>query len=274
MCRWLIYKGSETKLHNILFEGHNSIIKQSYKKTFTPFLEEPNRRDHEINADGFGIGWYKDNIYEPCTYVSVKPPWSEVNIKNLSKYIDSKLIFAHIRAIKPLSISLVHEFNCHPFSHKNFIFMHNGDLRNFISFKKKIINELNDDIYNIIKGNTDSEYAFALFLNLLDKKLFYEGGRLDISEFKNKVITLINKLVEYGCNEPMSMNFAFSDGNTLVCTRYLNDDNDEPPSLHYKITHNNIIISSEPTDKDNSWVFIPKNSIVTYAQNKIVIENL
>ena len=62
MCRWLIYFGNEILLKEILFNGENSIIKQSYKKTFTPFLEEPNKRDHEINADGFGIGWYSKNI--------------------------------------------------------------------------------------------------------------------------------------------------------------------------------------------------------------------
>ena len=48
MCRWLIYFGNEILLKEILFNGENSIIKQSYKKTFTPFLEEPNKRDHEI----------------------------------------------------------------------------------------------------------------------------------------------------------------------------------------------------------------------------------
>ena len=99
MCRWLIYFGDTITLHDILFDGHNSIIKQSYKKTFTPFLEEPNSRDHEINADGFGVGWYHDQINDPCLYISTKPPWSDINIKRISKYIKSKLVFTHIRAI-------------------------------------------------------------------------------------------------------------------------------------------------------------------------------
>jgi glutamine amidotransferase len=266
MCRWLIYIGDNITINNILFDGHNSIIKQSYKKTFTPFLEEPNIRDHIINADGFGVGWYNINFLEPCLYISTNTPWSDINIRRVSRYIESKLIFAHIRAIKPLSISLVHEYNCHPFTHKNFMFMHNGDLKNFINFKKRIINDLDDDVYKIIKGNTDSEYAFALFLNFLDKDLFINGGNLDYILFKKNVIKLIEKLIDYGDNIPMSMNFAFTDGKTIICTRYINAD-DEPPSLYYRILNNNIIISSEPVDYDDSWVYIKKNSIITYKNN-------
>lgn len=266
MCRWLIYTGDLITIKNILFNGHNSIIKQSYKKTFTPFLEEPNIRDHLINADGFGIGWYNNDFLEPCLYISTNTPWSDINIRRISKYIQSKLIFAHIRAIKPLSLSLVHEYNCHPFTHNNFMFMHNGDLTNFINFKKKIINDLDDDVYKIIKGNTDSEYAFALFLNFLDKDIFTNGGKLDHLLFKKIVIMLIHKLNNYGDNIPMSMNFAFTDGEIIICTRYINAD-DEPPSLYYRILNNNIIISSEPIDYVNSWIYIEKNSIITYKNN-------
>ena len=273
MCRWLIYFGESINLKQILFHGENSIIKQSYKKTFTPFLEEPNKRDHEINADGFGVGWYVDNFIDPCLYISTKTPWSDINIKRLSKYIMSKIIFAHIRAIKPLSISLVHEYNCHPFSHNNFMFMHNGDLKNFIEFKKKIIGDLDDDVYKIIKGSTDSEYAFALFLSLIDKKYFLDGGILEPNSFKNHVKTTIERLVEYGNNIPMSMNFAFTDGKTVICTRYINNE-EEPPSLYYRLLDNNIIISSEPVDYDENWIYIKKNSIISYYNNNIYFDNI
>ena len=273
MCRWLIYYGDSIKLHDILFDGHNSIIKQSYKKTFTPFLGEPNIRDHEINADGFGVGWYNDNINDPCLYISTNTPWSDINIKRLSKYIESKVIFTHIRAIKPLSISIVHEYNCHPFTHKNFMFMHNGDLKNFIDFKKKIINDIGDDIYKIIKGNTDSEFAFALFLELLDYKFFLNGGYIEPLALKETIIKLMKKLIEYGNNVPMSMNFAFTDGKTIISTRFINS-NEEPPSLYYRILDTNIIISSEPVDYDESWNYIEKNSIITYSNSKIHIEKI
>ena len=271
MCRWLIYFGNEILLKEILFTGENSIIKQSYKKTFTPFLEEPNKRDHEINADGFGIGWYSNKIEEPCIYISTNTPWSDVNIKRLSNHISSKFIFAHIRAIKPLSQSIIHEYNCHPFNYKNFMFMHNGDLKNFVSFKKKIIHNLNDKVFNLIKGNTDSEFVFAIFLNFLSKKIFKKGGILEINYFRSLVLKTIKKIESYQPNIPMSMNFAFTDGKSIICTRYINT-NEEPPSLYFRVMNKSVIISSEPVDYDDNWKYITKNNLVIYNKNTISIE--
>lgn len=271
MCRWLIYLGNEIPLNNILFNGENSIIKQSYKKTFTPFLEEPNERDHEINADGFGIGWYSEDIKEPCIYISTNTPWSDINIKRLSNHISSKFIFAHIRAIKPLSQSIIHEYNCHPFSYKNFMFMHNGDLKNFNNFKKKIINYLSDNVFNLIKGSTDSEYVFAIFLNFLSKKIFKNGGELEVNYFKTIVLKTIKKIESYQSKIPMSMNFAFTDGKTIICTRYINND-EEPPSLYFRVLDSSVIISSEPVDYDDNWKYITKNNLVIYNKNTISIE--
>ena len=273
MCRWLIYFGNEILLNKILFNGENSIIKQSYKKTFTPFLEEPNKRNHEINADGFGIGWYSKNIIEPCLYISTNTPWSDINIKRLSKHISSNLIFAHIRAIKPLSSSIVHEYNCHPFIHKNFMFMHNGDLKNFLSFKKKIIYDLKDNVFNIIKGNTDSEYVFSIFLNFLSNDKFENGGDIDINEFKTLVLKTINKIESYQSEIPMSMNFAFTDGKTIICTRYINSD-EEPPSLYFRFLDETIIVSSEPVDYIDNWNYISKNNLIIYNKNSITIEEI
>ena len=71
----------------------------------------------------------------------------------------------------------------------------------------------------------------------------------------------------------MSMNFAFTDGNTIICTRYINND-EEPPSLYYRILNNNIIISSEPVDYDENWIYIKKNSIISYYNNNIYFDDI
>ena len=275
MCRLFIYFGDSINFKEILFSQKHSIIKQSYMKTYTPFLNIPNIRDHEFNVDGFGIAWYFDNSKNPCLYTSTKPPWNDINIKRLSKYLSSKLIFGHVRAIKPFSKSLVHEYNCHPFQYKNFLFMHNGDIKNFDFYRKNVIGILKNDVYKIIKGNTDSEYAFALFLNILDDKIFKNGGYIkDIGVFRNLINNLINSLLKI-CNDTcMSLNFGITDGNTIICTRFLNCKDEEPPSIHYKTYNNNIMISSEPIDYDDDWTVLGKNKMLIYSNNKIIIYNL
>jgi glutamine amidotransferase len=279
MCRWfLFYSHNKIIMKDLLCKPNNSLIKQSYKKPYSPLLNVPNNRDHEINVDGFGIGWYFDNNIEPCKYLGLKPPWNDINLINISKFIKTHLLFGHIRAIKPFSNSIVHEYNCHPFSYKNFLFMHNGDISNFSSFKKSVVTYLNDDVYSKIRGNTDSEFCFAIFLNMLKKKFYNNGGYLPPQYFKHLVLRVIKKIYHFSIkndiNSSLSLNFAFTDGRTIICTRFLNKKNEEPPSLYYYKKNNNVIISSEPIEyEDPDWNLLDKNNLIIIKKNlKISIE--
>jgi len=266
MCRWFIYYGDEIILEDILYKHNNSIIKQSYLKKYTPFLEEPNIRDHEINVDGFGIGWYIDDGEVPCYYTSIKTPWSDFNLRRLSRIIKSKLIFAHIRAIKPFSSGLIHEFNCHPFQYNNLLFMHNGDFKNFKNYIKLIINKIDDDILINLKGTTDSEYIFLLIISFLKNK------ELNIQNMKYAIIDVI-KYINTIPIPIFSFNIAITNGEFIVFTRYINN-HEKPPSLYYKFYDKNICISSEPINTGEEWTYIPKNVIGYYDGKDINIEKI
>lgn len=281
MCRWfLFYSNNKLIMKDLLCKPSNSLIKQSYKKPYSPLLEEPNNRDHEINVDGFGIGWYFDNNLEPCKYLGLKPPWNDINLINISKFIKTHLLFGHIRAIKPFSKSIVHEYNCHPFTYKNFMFMHNGDISNFNLFKKTVVTYLKDDVYSKIRGNTDSEFCFAIFLNLLKDKYYKNGGYLPPYYFKQLILRLIKKIYHFSIkndkNASLSLNFACTDGKTIICTRFLNFNNEEPPSLYYYKKNNNVIVSSEPIEyEDHNWNLLKKNHILILKKNlNISIEEI
>jgi predicted glutamine amidotransferase len=75
---------------------------------------------------------------------------------------------------------LVSEVNCHPFQYGKFLWMHNGWLAGFMKFKRQLRRSLSDDIYNLIQGTTDSEHAFAVFLNkLVDPLADHSCGNLE-----------------------------------------------------------------------------------------------
>jgi len=44
-------------------------------------------------------------------------------------------------------------------------FMHNGSVEEFSMFKRRLQQQLSDEIFNVVNGNTDSEWSFALFLS-------------------------------------------------------------------------------------------------------------
>lgn len=55
MCRLLAYKGSSVILDKLLYQPEYSLIKKSYNAK---------EMEESLNDDGFGIGWYVDELGE------------------------------------------------------------------------------------------------------------------------------------------------------------------------------------------------------------------
>lgn len=120
MCRLMAYMGSPIIIDKLLYQPKNSLINQSIN---AKELEEP------LNGDGFGIGWYVSDVnYEPVTFVSINPAWSNRNLRNLAPKIRTECFIAHVRAA---SVGEVSESNCHPFQYGSLLMMHNGGVENF-----------------------------------------------------------------------------------------------------------------------------------------------
>jgi glutamine amidotransferase len=114
MCRLMAYYGDEAELAETIIWPERSIIKQSYdarERLLDPSL--PAHLGHgNLNADGFGIGWYSskvnggcgrgdDSDSRPCTFKAITPAWNNENLINLAGKCYSQLCFAHVRAAYP-----------------------------------------------------------------------------------------------------------------------------------------------------------------------------
>jgi glutamine amidotransferase len=115
-------------------------------------------------GDGFGIGYYTDPKLgpEPCIFTSTTPAWNCINLQRIASKTASPLIFAHVRATTEGSLS---DDNCHPFYHNSLMWMHNGGLGGWKYIKRHLGARLADKWYLQVKGGTDSEWAFALYLD-------------------------------------------------------------------------------------------------------------
>ena len=271
MCRFLVYKGSEIIMADLLTRSEHSLIMQSYK------AEE---RKEPLNGDGFGVGWYDyevDNI--PCVFTSVYPAWNNRNLRRLADKIRSTCLFAHVRAASV--DSPVTDLNCHPFQYEQFLWMHNGQLPDFKEIKRQLRESLRDEVYDFIQGNTDSEHAFALFLNILWPHM----DDYSVLTLKNAMISMIEQLNKWydeaGISETSHYNFAVTDGQSLVVTRYAFGSNEKPQSLYYLLgkkfeSHEGeyrmvpadrhpqaVIVASEPlTRLREQWTSVPENHLI------------
>lgn len=270
MCRFVGYVGNKILLADLLSRPTNSLIRQSYKSK---------ERSEPLNGDGFGVGWYTPELSEdPCVFTAVTPAWSNRNLLNLAERVETSCMFAHVRAAS--QGMRVSEANCHPFQYGRFLWMHNGTIEGFYAIKRRLRRSLPDDIYHSIQGTTDSEHAFAVFLNLL-------GGKPEIAtaaELGRGLVQTIWQLEEFGreagITKPSIYNFAVADGRNIATVRYVSDPKIEPISLYFSrrgkyqccdgrpgITEccseeSGIIIASERlTDRNDDWTRVAPNHV-------------
>lgn len=199
-------------------------------------------------GDGFGIGYYTEPKLgpEPCIFTSTTPAWNCVNLQRIASKTASHLIFAHVRATTEGSLS---DDNCHPFYHGSLMWMHNGSLGGWKQIKRPLGQRLADKWYLGVHGGTDSEWAFALYLDTLERMGYDPSyppktgfGPSVLRQAMLKTITQINdfiaaipkSVVEKDNVDTRSLlNFAITDGHSVVCTRYVSSRTDEAASLFY-----------------------------------------
>ncbi|KAG0178258.1 hypothetical protein DFQ29_003695 [Apophysomyces sp. BC1021] len=188
MCRLLLYKGKQPiLLAHLLTNPAHSIINQSFDSKL--------RLDHRrpLNGDGFGVGWYdsepdKESRITPCIFTSVTPAWNNTNLVRLAEKIKSPLVFAHVRASTSGAVT---EANCHPWHYGRIMWMHNGGIAEFDKIKRKLQATLPDELFLFVQGNTDSEWAFALFLSFLSNP---NADTFEHHELKHAMIKTIAQL--------------------------------------------------------------------------------
>lgn len=260
MCRLLGYLGSPILLDYILSKPEHSLIVQSYQpREMTAGL---------LNADGFGIGWYhQTQEIEPFVYKQTMPIWNDVNLEQLSRYIESGCVVANVRSASTgQSVDLS---NCHPFKYQNLLFTHNGVIENFrTSLYKPIRSCLNDEAYLNIQGSTDSEHIFALFLQE------WNQGELPIVVAFQRTLKIIKELSdEYKVG--VSANIIISDGKQIIASRWSNRAN--IPSLYWLRDDINfpqaVLIASEPLFSGD-WHTCAENSILIANNDDIEVYEL
>ncbi|MDP5057762.1 MAG: class II glutamine amidotransferase [Marinomonas hwangdonensis] len=250
MCRWMAYQGEPVYLESLLFKQEHSLIHQSLSAR---------KSEVTVNADGFGLGWY-DEREEPGLYHEILPAWSDSNLKSLAKHIKSGLFFAHVRASTGTETS---RSNCHPFSYKNWLFMHNGQIGGYESLRWQLDRLIPEYLYNERHGATDSELIFLLMI----------ANGLQTNP-EHAITTTLKQILEIMAQrhikEPLRFTSVFSDGEQVIAVRFSSDD--QAPSLYYKAFEHHIVIGSEPLDHcSDSWTQVPAGHMASIKQRQFQI---
>ena len=274
MCRLVAYLGRPILMEHVLVTPKNSIVMQSLH------ARETNLR---TNGYGFGVGWYAPEIgSDPALFTSISPAWNDKNLLHLTAKIQSPCFFAHVRSA---SAGGVTNYNCHPFLSGDWMLMHNGEIHDFIQVKRHMRHLLDDEIYHWIKGDTDSEHLFGLFLQLSKGR---DLTKLSIvADVLQETLQKIQELIkEYAQAGPSYFNICLTDGHRIVATRYCTHEKKKPLTLHYLVGYvlstqdlwekengkpSYIVVSSEKlNDLDVGWESVPEQHMVLVDENKTI----
>ena len=161
---------------------------------------------------------------------------------------------AHVRASTTGETSRV---NCHPFTYENWSFVHNGQIGDFKSCCRRIESLLPDHLYEMRRGNTDSELLFLLLIaNGLEQN--------PLESIKQTLATLQDLSPQR--SEPDRLTCVFSDGANLYAFRTSCDQ--RSPSLYLSTKRNAdaTLLASEPLDDDSSdWEVFPDNTLAIFT---------
>lgn len=130
------------------------------------------------------------------------------------------------------------------------MWMHNGGLGGWKHIKRRLGERLADKWYLCVQGGTDSEWAFALYLDTLERMGHNPSSpppngfgpnvlrvaMLNTIKQINSFIDDIPENISDGESVSSSislLNFAVTDGHSVVCSRYVSSRTEEAASLYY-----------------------------------------
>ena len=201
MCRWLAYYGDPIPLEALVVQRKYSLIDQSMHSRLGATT---------TNGDGFGVGWYDAEHEEPGLYRSVHPAWNDRNLRELAKHVSSRLFFAHIRASTGTAVQ---ETNTHPFRYGQWLFMHNGLVREFGRVKRDLLLAIEPELIPALEGSADSEVLFFLALTF--------GLEDDPVVALERMAGFVEDVgAAHGVEHPLQMSVATTDGNRIWAARY------------------------------------------------------
>jgi predicted glutamine amidotransferase len=258
MCRWLAYSGSPVLIEDLLYKPEHSLIDQSRHARLGV---------DTTNGDGFGVGWYGSASQTPAVFRSIEPAWNDRNLREVASHVRSPLFLAHIRASTGTAVQ---QTNCHPFRHGNWLWVHNGLVRDFHLVKRDLALAVDESLYSYMEGSADSEVLFYLALTF--------GLEEDPPRAVERMVGFVEEVGHrHGTQHPIQMTIGTSDGKSLWAFRYSSErksrtlfystDVRTVRELHPELAilqavsdESRIVVSEPLGDLPGAWNEVPESS--------------
>lgn len=161
--------------------------------------------------------------------------------------VQTRSLLAHIRLA---SVGGICHANAHPFVAEGWAFSHNGTIHRFAERREAFEALLPESRRAAIRGETDSERCFQLFLHLLKGPSVREAARA-----LTQVMNAVQTVFDFGAGEKHATNFLVGNGAVMVASR-------RGRTLFTAQANGAVMIASEALWHDQEWIEVPEEHVV------------
>lgn len=207
--------------------------------------------------DGYGLVWGKSKK----NHSFCKPYYQDNQYdKTLQKIKDSKpnIVWGHIRQKTDTRINSLP--NNQPFIYKNdnVVFMHNGEIKDFLNHKTFLLSNIDAKYKPEIKGTTDSELIMFLYLTIIDKYTHEKQYALD--KIMRKSMNELYHFFEIN-NISVIANIICTIKDTIAISRYvIHPWKINYPFLYIEENNTSLLVSTQRLARKQ--FIIPKDTIL------------
>jgi glutamine amidotransferase len=203
--------GPELPLEHLLLSPANSLVNQSKAPQHHPLLQ----------LAGWGFAAWSRSFNKPdraLLYRRSVPAFYDDNADTLIPSLQAHTVLAHVRASTYRAETVIAHENCHPFLFQGTTWsvVHNGSLPGWRQLQRELIPHITDEFLNQVKGTTDTEFLYALFLSVL-KDESVDGFQSALERTLELILESMRKL---DIVKPTKLKLAFAAEGRIIAVNF------------------------------------------------------
>lgn len=175
---------------------------------------EVRRGAHNEGGLGWGVGFYQGGDL----LLKRRPidDRSRINFADLTKEIKADVLVGHIRTA---TVGALKTENTHPFRYRQWLFAETGTVPKFEVLRARLRDSLPQFLARDVRGDTDAELVFYLFLSFLHDAGVLDRQGVDPAEARSALrssVALVDRLCAEEGEGPVRLNVVLACGDYVI----------------------------------------------------------
>ena len=231
---------------------------------------------------GWGIGFYQAG--EILLRRRPIDERAEIDVAELAKDLRADVLIGHVRAA---TVGNLRTENTHPFRYRQWLFAHTGTIDGYPRLRARLADAVPEFLRRNVRGDTDSELLFHLFLSFLQTAGALEQSPVDPTATRAAIRATLSLVDQLRAEENLAssgMNLLVTDGEHMVAVhhsttmgyrvikgradleRLLGDDTLRRIRIPDMATCRFCVVASDFDEEPRGWTMVPPHAIVTITR--------